>query len=123
MSTSLIIMGKVVAKVTPSADKAVKPAKVLTILDTWGKSDDAKKSENLQMNFKMLESKGNQDIIEKSIKVNDARKDLETAKQSALKDPNFNKIASAALKLEATELELNRAKQTFVSLFGCSPSV
>ena len=94
-----------------------------TILDVWGKTDDAKKSENLQLNFKMLQAKGNEDLIHKQIKVNESAVALEAAKQGALKKADFTVIAKASLVLEASQLEFSRAKQVFIDLFGIEPSV
>lgn len=106
-----------------SAKTKTNPSTTPTILDVWGKSDDVKKSESLQLNFKMLQAKGNEDLINKQIRVNEADAALEAAKQSALKTPDFNKIAASALALEAATLEFNRAKDTFISLFGIEPSI
>lgn len=94
-----------------------------TILDVWGKSDDVKKSENLQLNFKMLQAKGNEDLINKQIKVNETAVAVEASKQAALKTPNFNAIAAASLAHEAATLEFSRAKQVFIDLFGIEPTV
>lgn len=94
-----------------------------TIMAIWGKSDAERKSEDLQLNFKMLQAKGNEDLITKQIAVNTATKALETAKMEAMKSANFTAIASAALKAEAATLEFNRAKGTFISLFGIEPSI
>ena len=116
-------MAKVPAKKATTASAAVKPSKASTILDIWGKSDDTKKNDKVHLQFKMLQARGNQDLINKSVKVAEAEEEVSNAKQSALKDPDFTKIASAELNLEAAQLELNRAKSTFVSLFGEAPSL
>lgn len=107
-----VVMAK--AKTTPT---------ISTIKDVWGKSDDVKKSESLELSFKMLQAKGNEDLIKKQIAVNAAGTALESAQQASLKTPDFNTIAAASLALEAAQLEFDRAKAVFVQMFGIEPTV
>ena len=98
-------------------------ATISTIKDVWGKSDDVKKSESLELSFKMLQAKGNEDLIKKQIAVNEAATALEKAQQASLKTPDFNAIAAASLKLEASKLQFTKAKQVFMDMFGIEPTV
>lgn len=105
------------------AGKAKTIPTISTIKDVWGKSDDVKKSESLELSFKMLQAKGNEDLIKKQIAVNAAGTALESAQQAALKTPDFNAIAASSLALEAAQLEFDRAKAVFVQMFGIDPTV
>ena len=100
-----------------------KSPKISTIKDVWGKSDDKKKSESLELSFKMLQAKGNEDLIKKQIAVNAAETALEAAQQASLKTPDFNAIAAASLTLEASKLQFEKAKQVFMDMFGIEPTV
>lgn len=94
-----------------------------TILTMWGKSEKERNSDDLQMNFQLLQADAETSLIKAKAKVAHARKAYSDTMFAAAKTPNFNAIAAAALELEKEELTLNRAIATFSNLFGTTPSI
>lgn len=94
-----------------------------TILAMWGKSEKERNSDDLQMNFQLLQADAETSLIKAKAKVAHARKAYSDTMFAAAKTPNFNAIAAAALELEKEELTLNRAIATFSNLFGTTPSI
>lgn len=105
------------------AKSNAKVAPKTTIMDDWNLSEADLKAGKMERNLRMLKTKGNEHIINLQGKHDDACEAYDAAIMAAKKTPNFAAIATADIAKQASNLELEKATETYITIFGEKPSI
>ena len=100
-----------------------KTAPKSTVMDIWAQTAEERKEATLQLNFKLLQSKGNEYLINLQTKMHEAKAAYDAAVLASKKTPNFETIAKAQLTMAAAGVEYEKALETYKAIFGEDPTI